>query len=199
MEFVNPGRALGLSSTAIRTHYDNLKHAVGSGIWPPIETREATQSGMVQPVLYHYLILQKRNRNKTKTKAIDPAVKMLASRAATDIHLKNLMKVVAAEHATPDQLRKFQAYYDDLTAMVTEQEARREAKADDSVSKSKQENLCAEPAVESIRVPANGTINGQVEVSDSGGASEVEVLEVDKIRARSTNPKVRKRASGAAI
>ena len=198
MKFVNPGRALGLSSTAARTRYDNLKRAVESGLWPPIETGEATQSGMVQPALYHYLILQKRNRNKPKARTTDPVVEMLASRAATDIHLKNLMKVAAAGTATPDQLRGFQAYVDDLTAIVTEQEATREAKADELISKSKQEKLSAEPVVESARMPTNGTTNGQVETSDSGGASDVEILEVDEIRARSTNPKVRKRASGVA-
>lgn len=109
------------------------------------------------------------------------------------------MKVVAAGNATPDQLWKFQAYLDDLTAVVTEQEARREVKADKITSQSKQEELSAENAVESVRMPTNGTSNGQMEILGSGSASDVEVLEVDdETRARFTDPTIRKRASGVA-
>ncbi|KAK5097751.1 hypothetical protein LTR70_002793 [Exophiala xenobiotica] len=62
-------------------------------------------------------------------KTTDPVIQMLASRAATDVHLKDLMKVVATSKATPDQLREFQAHIDEFNAIVKQQEAEKEAKA----------------------------------------------------------------------
>lgn len=62
-------------------------------------------------------------------KTTDPVIQMLASRAATDVHLKDLMKVVATSKATPDQLREFQAHIDEFNAIVRKQEAEKEAKA----------------------------------------------------------------------
>lgn len=62
-------------------------------------------------------------------KTTDPVIQMLASRAATDVHLKELMKVVATSKATPDQLREFQAHIDEFNAIVKRQEAEKEAKA----------------------------------------------------------------------
>ncbi|KAK5943308.1 hypothetical protein PMZ80_004315 [Knufia obscura] len=62
-------------------------------------------------------------------KTTDPVIQMLASRAATDVHLKDLMKVVATSKATPDQLREFQAHIDEFNAIVKRQEAEKEAKA----------------------------------------------------------------------
>lgn len=61
-------------------------------------------------------------------KTTDPVIQMLASRAATDNHLKELMKVVATSRASPDQLREFQAHIDEFNAIVKRQEAEKEAK-----------------------------------------------------------------------
>ncbi|KAI9834600.1 MAG: hypothetical protein M1826_000002 [Phylliscum demangeonii] len=46
----------------------------------------------------------------------DPVIQGLANRAATDNSLKELMKVVASGGASPEQLRVFQCYIDDVTA-----------------------------------------------------------------------------------
>jgi len=62
-------------------------------------------------------------------KTTDPVIQMLASRAATDVHLKDLMKVVATSKATPDQLREFQAHIDEFNTIVKRQEAEKQAKA----------------------------------------------------------------------
>ena len=67
-------------------------------------------------------------------KTTDPVIQMLASRAATDVHLKDLMKVVATSKATPDQLRGFQAHIDEFNAIVKRQEAEKEAKARQATS-----------------------------------------------------------------
>lgn len=62
-------------------------------------------------------------------KAIDPAIQMLANRAATDLHLKELMKVVAQSRASTDQLRRFQAHVDEANAAVKRQQALNHARA----------------------------------------------------------------------
>lgn len=53
---------------------------------------------------------------------------MLASRAAVDNSLKDLMKVVATSRATPAQLKQFQAHIDEFNAIVKKQEAEKQAK-----------------------------------------------------------------------
>jgi hypothetical protein len=50
---------------------------------------------------------------------------MLAARAATDPHLKELMKTVATSKASADQLREFQGHIDEFSAVVRRQEAER--------------------------------------------------------------------------
>lgn len=59
-------------------------------------------------------------------KTTDPVIQMLASRAATDSHLKDLMKVVATSRASPEQLKEFQAHIDEFNAIVKRQEIERE-------------------------------------------------------------------------
>ncbi|KAF4549705.1 Hypothetical protein D9617_20g027610 [Elsinoe fawcettii] len=51
----------------------------------------------------------------------DPVIQLLASRAATDSNLKELMKIVATGSATPDQLKTFQGHIDELNAIVAAQ------------------------------------------------------------------------------
>lgn len=53
----------------------------------------------------------------------DPVIQMLASRAATDPHLKELMKQVATSKASPAQLKEFQAHIDEFNALIKRQEA----------------------------------------------------------------------------
>jgi len=62
-------------------------------------------------------------------KTTDPVIQMLASRAATDSHLKDLMKVVATSRASPEQLKEFQAHIDEFNAIVKRQEVERERQA----------------------------------------------------------------------
>ncbi|KAG8625078.1 hypothetical protein KVT40_006829 [Elsinoe batatas] len=51
----------------------------------------------------------------------DPVIQLLASRAATDSNLKELMKIVATGSATPEQLKTFQGHIDELNAIVAAQ------------------------------------------------------------------------------
>lgn len=53
----------------------------------------------------------------------DPVIQMLASRAATDPQLKDLMKVVATSKATGEQLKEFQKHIDEFNEVVKKQEA----------------------------------------------------------------------------
>ncbi|KAF8251754.1 hypothetical protein K440DRAFT_658414 [Wilcoxina mikolae CBS 423.85] len=46
----------------------------------------------------------------------DPVIQMLAMKAATDVKLKELMRIVASGKATREQLQEFQGYIDTLTA-----------------------------------------------------------------------------------
>lgn len=55
------------------------------------------------------------------TKTTDPVIQMLASRAATDNSLKELMKVVATSRATPEQLKEFQSHIDEINGIVKKQ------------------------------------------------------------------------------
>lgn len=57
----------------------------------------------------------------SSTKTTDPVIQMLASRAATDNNLKELMKVVATSRATPEQLKEFQAHIDEINGIVKKQ------------------------------------------------------------------------------
>ncbi|KAL8917647.1 MAG: hypothetical protein Q9208_007828 [Pyrenodesmia sp. 3 TL-2023] len=56
-------------------------------------------------------------------KPTDPVIQMLATRAASDHHLKALMKVVASGHASQDQLREFQNHIDELNSLIKGQES----------------------------------------------------------------------------
>ncbi|KAK5097514.1 hypothetical protein LTS08_006927 [Lithohypha guttulata] len=67
-------------------------------------------------------------------KATDPVIQMLANRAATDNHLKELMKVVAQSKANPDQLREFQAHIDEFNAIVKRQQAEKQPSVKSSPS-----------------------------------------------------------------
>lgn len=58
----------------------------------------------------------------TKQPAQDPVIQLLAARASADPSLKELMKVVAAGKASPDQLAVFQTHIDELTAQVRRQQ-----------------------------------------------------------------------------
>lgn len=53
----------------------------------------------------------------------DPVIQMLAQRASSDPHLKELMKVVATSKASPEQLKEFQKHIDEFNAIVKKQEA----------------------------------------------------------------------------
>src|SRR5262249_16888882 len=53
----------------------------------------------------------------------DPVIQMLATRAAADPELKNLMKVVASSKATQEQLKLFQGHIDELNGIVERQKA----------------------------------------------------------------------------
>ncbi|KAL8760057.1 MAG: hypothetical protein Q9184_003439 [Pyrenodesmia sp. 2 TL-2023] len=55
-------------------------------------------------------------------KPTDPVIQMLATRAASDHHLKALMKVVASGHASQDQLREFQNHIDELNSLIKGQD-----------------------------------------------------------------------------
>jgi hypothetical protein len=55
----------------------------------------------------------------------DPVIQMLAARAATDPHLKELMKVVATSKANAEQLKEFQKHIDEFNAVVKKQELER--------------------------------------------------------------------------
>ena len=48
----------------------------------------------------------------------DPVIQILATRAATDHTLKNLMKVVASGQASPDQLKEFQNHIDEINTSL---------------------------------------------------------------------------------
>ena len=56
----------------------------------------------------------------------DPVIQMLAARAASDPHLKDLMKVVATSKASPEQLKEFQKHIDEFNEVVRQQEIERE-------------------------------------------------------------------------
>ena len=56
----------------------------------------------------------------------DPVIQMLAARAASDPHLKELMKVVATSKASPDQLKEFQKHIDEFNEVVKQQDTERE-------------------------------------------------------------------------
>lgn len=70
-----------------------------------------------------------RTATPPAAKTTDPVIQMLAQRAAVDPHLKELMKIVAASEATPEQLREFQKHIDGFNALVRKQESEREARA----------------------------------------------------------------------
>jgi len=57
----------------------------------------------------------------TSTPAPDPVIHMLAARAGTDPELKAVMKIVAAGHASKDQLEFFQTHINELTAILAKQ------------------------------------------------------------------------------
>ena len=51
----------------------------------------------------------------------DPVIQMLAARAATNPELKSLMKVVAFQNASQDQLKAFQSHIDELNGIIHSQ------------------------------------------------------------------------------
>ncbi|KAF2666720.1 hypothetical protein BT63DRAFT_427148 [Microthyrium microscopicum] len=55
--------------------------------------------------------------------ATDPVIQMLAQRAQNDNALKQVMKLVAGNEATPEQLTYFQGHIDELTRIVKDREA----------------------------------------------------------------------------
>lgn len=52
----------------------------------------------------------------------DPVIHMLARRAASSPRLKELMKIVAASKASPEQLKEFQSHIDEFNAVLKRQE-----------------------------------------------------------------------------
>ena len=48
----------------------------------------------------------------------DPVIQMLAARAATNPELKSLMKIVAFQNASQDQLKAFQSHIDELNGII---------------------------------------------------------------------------------
>ena len=62
----------------------------------------------------------------------DPVIQMLATRAAADPALKELMKVVASSKATQEQLKQFQAHIDELNGIIRRQQAEKEQREQDS-------------------------------------------------------------------
>ncbi|KAK5956105.1 hypothetical protein OHC33_002678 [Knufia fluminis] len=68
MKFVDPGRALGLSSQTARARYERLKRTVESGGWPPAKTAKLVQSRMIHPAVHHYLLQQERNLHRPLSK-----------------------------------------------------------------------------------------------------------------------------------
>lgn len=59
----------------------------------------------------------------TATPAPDPVIHMLAARAGTDPELKAVMKIVAAGHASKEQLEFFQTHINELTEILAKQKA----------------------------------------------------------------------------
>jgi hypothetical protein len=78
----------------------------------------------------------------------DPVIQRLAARAATDPHLKELMKTVATSKASADQLREFQGHIDEFSAVVKRQEAERMEK-----EKLQQKNAIAAAKVPTTALP----------------------------------------------
>lgn len=62
-------------------------------------------------------------------KSTDPVIQMLAERAATDLSLKALMRIVANGEATSEELKRFQSHIDELTELTRVQKARLAAEA----------------------------------------------------------------------
>jgi hypothetical protein len=62
----------------------------------------------------------------------DPVIQMLATRAAADPALKELMKVVASSKASQDQLKQFQGHIDELNEIIRRQQAEKEQREGDS-------------------------------------------------------------------
>ncbi|KAF1941562.1 hypothetical protein EJ02DRAFT_455080 [Clathrospora elynae] len=63
------------------------------------------------------------------TPAPDPVIHMLAARAGTDPELKAVMKIVAAGHASKEQLEFFQTHINELTAILARQKEEKTPKA----------------------------------------------------------------------
>jgi len=62
----------------------------------------------------------------------DPVIQMLATRAAADPTLKELMKVVASSKASQDQLKQFQGHIDELNEIIRRQQAEKEQREGDT-------------------------------------------------------------------
>ena len=60
---------------------------------------------------------EKSHNDGSEPKA-DPVIQMLATRAANDTELKNLMKIVASGKASQTQLREFQDHIDELNSIL---------------------------------------------------------------------------------
>jgi hypothetical protein len=71
---------------------------------------------------------------------------MLATRAAADPALKELMKVVASSKASQDQLKQFQGHIDELNEIIRRQQAEKEQKDGDSRQQSHLASTTQTPA-----------------------------------------------------
>ena len=101
-----------LPTTAVRPPPVTQTQNISKPLLPPTSTQTPT-----------------RTATPPAAKTTDPVIQMLASKAAVDPHLKELMKIVAASQATPEQLREFQKHIDGFNAIVKKQESEREARA----------------------------------------------------------------------
>ncbi|KAL9618363.1 MAG: hypothetical protein Q9160_006945 [Pyrenula sp. 1 TL-2023] len=76
----------------------------------------------------------------------DPVIQALATRAATDPELKDLMKQVATSQASQEQLRKFQQHIDELNALIqSKKELEKKDKPTEPTSTTKASTPAAPP------------------------------------------------------
>lgn len=83
-------------------------------------TQQAPQPPGVAPqaVLPHHSQRPTHSPSQAFKPSPDPVIQLLATRAATDDDLKSLMTIVASGKASSAQLKTFQAYIDELSAIV---------------------------------------------------------------------------------
>ncbi|KAI9894923.1 MAG: hypothetical protein M1814_000143 [Vezdaea aestivalis] len=78
-----------------------------------------------------------QSQEQTPKPSTDPVIQLLASRAATDNTLRELMKVVASGSASNAELRVFSAHIEDLNALLRESHNQKEIRSSMQVRSSK--------------------------------------------------------------